>query len=385
MSDSRYLEILECYADNTLTTSELEELKRFWMTDDTDTLKVSIASAFERKVYSGLSDNSRADEMFNDIMSSAKQTESFVVRKKRVWFAAAAVAAFMISIGGLYLALGYHVSTDNISTLSPAKDILPGSNRAVLTLANGSKVLLNDALKGVVAKEGGVSLVKKGDELSYISDNKSARELNYNTVSTPRGGMYELVLSDGTKVWLNAASSLKYPTTFNGNERKVVLTGEAYFEVAHNKNMPFRVLAKDMSVEVLGTHFNVNDYDEEAFAKTTLIEGSVKIAANNATTILTPGKAAASYQDGRMTVENADVEQELAWKNGYFIFNKAGIVTIMRQLSRWYDVDVSYAGAVPDNVFVGQIRREETLVGALKILELSGMHFRIEGRRVIVL
>ncbi len=384
MSDNRYLEILECYADNTLTLSELEELKRFWMTEDTDTLKVSIASAFERKVYSGLSDNSKADEIFDNIMSSANQAEGFVIRKKRIWFAAAAVAAFIISFGGLFLALDYHITTDNISTLSPEKDILPGNSRAILTLANGSKVLLNDALKGTVAKEGNVSLVKKGGELSYIADNKPAGGLNYNSVSTPKGGMYEIVLSDGTKVWLNAASSLKYPTTFTGNERKVELTGEAYFEVAHNKKMPFRVAAKEMSVEVLGTHFNVNTYEDDAVAKTTLIEGSVKIVANNLTTLLTPGKVA-SYQHGRMTVEDAEVEQEMAWKNGYFIFNKAGIIAIMRQLSRWYDVDVSYAGTIPDNVFVGQIKREETLVGALKILELSGIHFRIEGRKVIVM
>ena len=384
MSDNRYLEILECYANNSLTLSELEELKQYWMANDTDALKESIASAFERKVYSGLSDKARADEIFNSIMSSAKQAEGFVLRKKRIWFAAAAITAFVISFGGLFFASNNKVNSDNISTLTPDKDILPGNSKAVLTLANGKKILLNDGLKGLVAKEGNVSLVKDGGELSYQSSKQTNVSLSYNTVSTPRGGMYELVLSDGTKVWLDAASSLKYPTSFVGAERKVELEGEAYFEVAHNKKMPFRVVAKEMTVEVLGTHFNVNAYADEASSKTTLIEGSVKIVANNETTLLTPGRSARIRHAG-LVVEEADVEQELAWKNGYFIFNKAGIVTIMRQLSRWYDVDVSYAGTVPDNVFVGQIKREETLVGALKILELSGIHFRIEGRKVIVL
>ena len=384
MSDNRYSELLESYANNTLTLQELEELKHCWKGNDAEVLKITVDKAFGSNAFTGFSDEAKADEVFKNVMVSAKQAEGFVVKKKRVWFAAAAVIALSISIGGLYLSIAHKMSTDNVASLPPEKDILPGNNKAILTLANGKKVVLNDSLKGVVAKEGNVALVKDGGELSYLSANKSATSISYNTISTPRGGMYELVLADGTKVWLDAASSLKYPASFVGDERKVELTGEAYFEVAHNRKMPFRVVVNQMTVEVLGTHFNISAYSDEAATKTTLIEGSVRVTANNTTEILTPGKMA-SYQNESFAVTDANVEQELAWKNGYFIFNKAGIATIMRQLSRWYDVDVTYEGELPDNEFVGQIKREETLVGALKILELSGMHFRIEGRKVIVL
>jgi len=384
MLDNRYLELLQCYANNSITVEELEELKYYWGTNDTETLKVSIDQAFRNKTLTGFSNNAKADEIFDSVIAAAKQSERFVIKKKRVWFAAAAVLAMSISILGLYLAIGHKTIDDNVATLSPEKDILPGKNKAVLTLANGTKVLLNDSLKGLVAKEGNVSLVKESGELSYVSADKSAAAISYNTVATPRGGMYELILADGTKVWLDAASTLKYPASFVGNERKVELTGEAYFEVTHNKKMPFRVVTNEMTVEVLGTHFNVSAYADEAAIKTTLIEGSVKVSANNATETLVPGRMA-SYQHASFSVSDANVEEELAWKNGYFIFNKAGVAAIMRQISRWYDVDVSYEGAVPENVFVGQIKREETLVGVLKILELSGMHFRIEGKKVIVL
>jgi len=384
MVDNRYLELLEGYTNNTLTPRELEELKLLWKTNNTDTLNVGLEKSLNNPTFNGLSDDAKAEEIFNKVMSTAKQVESFAVKKKRGWFAAAAVIAFSISTGGLYLAVSSKASADNIATLAPNKDIQPGNNKAVLTLANGTKLMLNDSLNGIVAKEGSIQLVKNGGELSYKSLDKATNSISYNTISTPRGGMYELVLADGTKVWLDAASSLKYPASFVGNERRVELTGEAYFEVAHNKKMPFRVVVNQMTVEVLGTHFNINAYTEEAAAKTTLIEGAVKVSANNATEFLTPGKMA-SYKNASIAVADANIEEELAWKNGYFIFNKAGIATIMRQLSRWYDVEVSYEGTVPQNEFVGQIKREETLVGALKILELSGMHFRIEGRKVIVL
>ena len=384
MSQDRYLVLLECYANNTLTQQELEELKQYWRVNNSDAIKVSIDNAFHNNAITGLADQTKAKEIFEKVMFSAKQSEGFKSKKKIIWFAAAAVIAFSISMGGLYLAVGNKAIADNIATLSPEKDILPGNNKAILTLSSGTKVLLSDSIKGVVAKEGTTELIKAGGELSYVSDARSAENINYNTISTPRGGTYELVLADGTKVWLDAASSLKYPTSFVGEERKVELNGEAYFEVAHNRKMPFRVVVNKMTVEVLGTHFNVSAYTDEASAKTTLIEGSVKVSTNNITQLLTPGKMA-SFEKEAFTISDANIEQELAWKNGYFIFNKAGIETIMRQLSRWYDVDVTFEGRLPNNEFVGQIKREETLVGALKILELSGLHFRVEGRKVIVL
>ena len=383
MQINHYANLLERYSNNTLTPDEFIELKQYFNTSDEVVLKSSIDNALKDKSFTDYSDASKADELFGNIIYSAKQAESFVKRKKRIWFAAAAVIAVIVSVGSLYYST-IGTSKDNITTLTPEKDILPGSNKAVLTLANGAKVVLNNAGNGVVAKEGSVNLIKQGGELSYLSLSKPTTSVSYNTVSTPNGGMYELVLSDGTKVWLDAASSLKYPTSFVGSERKVELTGEAYFEVVHNAKMPFRVVVNKVTVEDIGTHFNINAYPEESAIKTTLVEGAVKVSSGNVAELLAPGKMA-SFHKSAFTLTDADIEQELAWKNGYFIFNKTGVEAMMRQLSRWYDVTVSYNGKVPDNVFVGQIKREETLVGALKILELSGMHFRIEGRQLIVL
>ncbi len=383
MQINHYANLLERYANNILTLDEFIELKQYFNTSDEVVLKSSIYNALRDQSFTDYSDASKADELFGNIIYSAKQTESFVKRKRRVWFAAAAVIAVIVSVGSLYYST-IGTSKDNIATLTPEKDILPGRNKAVLTLGNGAKVVLDNASNGVVAKEGSVNLIKQGGELSYLSFSKPATSVSYNTVSTPNGGMYKLVLSDGTKVWLGAASSLKYPASFAGSERKVELTGEAYFEVFHNSKMPFSVVANKVTVEDIGTHFNINAYPEESAIKTTLVEGAVKVSSGNLAELLVPGKMASFHNDA-FTLTDADVEQDLAWKNGYFIFNKTGVEAMMRQLSRWYDVTVSYEGKVTDNVFVGQIKREETLVGALKILELSGMHFRIEGRQLIVL
>lgn len=383
MQINHYANLLERYANNILTLDEFIELKQYFNTSDEVVLKSSIYNALRDQSFTDYSDASKADELFGNIIYSAKQTESFVKRKRRVWFAAAAVIAVIVSVGSLYYST-IGTSKDNVATLTPEKDILPGRNKAVLTLGNGAKVVLDNASNGVVAKEGSVNLIKQGGELSYLSFSKPATSVSYNTVSTPNGGMYKLVLSDGTKVWLGAASSLKYPASFAGSERKVELTGEAYFEVFHNSKMPFSVVANKVTVEDIGTHFNINAYPEESAIKTTLVEGAVKVSSGNLAELLVPGKMASFHNDA-FTLTDADVEQDLAWKNGYFIFNKTGVEAMMRQLSRWYDVTVSYEGKVTDNVFVGQIKREETLVGALKILELSGMHFRIEGRQLIVL
>lgn len=383
MQINHYANLLERYANNILTLDEFIELKQYFNTSDEVVLKSSIYNALRDQSFTDYSDASKADELFGNIIYSAKQTESFVKRKRRVWFAAAAVIAVIVSVGSLYYST-IGTSKDNIATLTPEKDILPGRNKAVLTLGNGAKVVLDNASNGVVAKEGSVNLIKQGGELSYLSFSKPATSVSYNTVSTPNGGMYKLVLSDGTKVWLGAASSLKYPASFAGSERKVELTGEAYFEVFHNSKMPFSVVANKVTVEDIGTHFNINAYPEESAIKTTLVEGAVKVSSGNLAELLVPGKMASFHNDA-FTLTDADVEQDIAWKNGYFIFNKTGVEAMMRQLSRWYDVTVGYEGKVTDNVFVGQIKREETLVGALKILELSGMHFRIEGRQLIVL
>ncbi len=383
MDSNRYIDLLERFANNSLTSQEFVELKLYFNTNNEDILKSCIEDALYNQSLVGLSDKTKADDLFEKIIHKARQTESFEVKKTRQWLAAA-VVALAVSVGGVYFAIGYNTSSDNVTTLSPEKDILPGRKKAVLTLANGSKVILDDSEKGLVAKEGNTEVMRQGGRISYLGLSKPKSSVIYNTISTPNGGMYELELSDGTKVWLDAASTLKYPVSFVGNERKVELTGEAYFEVVHNKKMPFKVVANNTTIEDIGTRFNINAYQDETSVKTTLVEGAIKVSVGNTSQLLTPGQMV-SVNNSTLSLSDADIEQEIAWKNGYFIFNKADIKTVMQQFSRWYDVDISYEGTVPNNLFVGQIKREETLLGALKILELSGMHFRVEGRKVIVL
>jgi ferric-dicitrate binding protein FerR (iron transport regulator) len=273
-----------------------------------------------------------------------------------------------------------------VSSRSSRPDIAPGTNRAVLVLADGSSVLLDDAEQGELSRQANAIINKTADG-QIVYENQAGAELVplvYNTISTPRAGQYRLTLTDGTKVWLNAATSLQFPASFPGKERRVKLTGEAYFEVASNASQPFIVETSQQSIEVLGTHFNVNAYEEERQTKTTLLEGKVKVQTGSSVRVIKPGEQAASMQPGSLRVSEADTEEAIAWKNGYFKFNKADIQTIMRQLERWYDVDVEYQGAVPTDLFVGKINRSENISGVLRILELSKVQFKIVNRKIIV-
>jgi ferric-dicitrate binding protein FerR (iron transport regulator) len=209
--------------------------------------------------------------------------------------------------------------------------------------------------------------------------------ISYNTLSTPRGGQYQLVLPDGSKVWLNASSSIHFPTAFAGHERNVELTGEAYFEIAKNKQKPFHVNVNGMQVEVLGTHFNVNAYGDEGAIKTSLLEGSVKIKKGNISGLLKPGQQGVLKKNSTdLEIKNADMNEAIAWKNGLFEFDGADIKSIMREIGRWYDVDVVYAGKVPDRRFEGKISRDAQLSDVLKILALSNVKFSVEGKKIIV-
>ncbi len=268
-------------------------------------------------------------------------------------------------------------------------DIRPGDNKAILTLANGEQIVLTDAGNGKIAKENNTIINKTADgELIYI--NKGTKSLAYNTVSTPRGGQYTLTLSDGTKVFLNAASSLKYPVAFTDKERRVELTGEAYFEVARNAAKPFKVTSGDQVVEVLGTHFNINGYSDEPIIKTTLIEGSVRIYAGKQALMLAAGQQSLTISDGRGNLKillnkDADIASDIAWRNGLFQFNNASIREVMKDAARWYDVDVTYENDLPAVKVTGQISRKVNLSGLLELMEFAGARIKIEGRHVTIL
>lgn len=320
-------------------------------------------------------------------------TASIGEEKTNRWYirlAAAAVIVGLLSAGVYFLGKQDSprqiVKTENLIKQTNNNDVLPGKNTATLTLADGTTVILDDAQNGTVTTQGNTKVVKLNNGmLSYKTSNQKPAEIVYNTISTPNGGQYQLILSDGSKVWLNAASSLRFPADFTGKERKVELLGEAYFEVAKNTARPFKVETEGMEVEVLGTHFNVNSYDDEASTRTTLLEGSIKINQGNTTNFLKPGQQALLHKDGDLKIINdADLDEAVAWKEGKFQFDRADIHEVMRQIARWYDISVDYKGIVSSH-FGGTISRDVNLSQVLKMLEMtSNLKFQIEDKHVVV-
>lgn len=263
--------------------------------------------------------------------------------------------------------------------------IPPGGNNARLILSNGNSINLAITKNGILANEKGVVIHKNTDgQITYSQGKDKVLPTNaVNQVITPRGGQYKLVLSDGTRVWLNSASSLKYPVVFTGMKREIELLGEAYFEVSHNRHKPFRVLSKGQMVEVLGTHFNVNAYQDEQITKTTLLEGSVKVLANGMNLKIKPGEQV-QLKSGGLTASRADMEEAIAWKNGFFYFKDDDIKTVMRQLSRWYNVEIKYEGQIQERKFSGQIERNMDASQLLHILSIEKIHYRIEGKAIVI-
>jgi transmembrane sensor len=333
-----------------------------------------------------------AEAMYVPIQAGMKVQGQARIRRMfrtRVRVAAAAVLLPLI-LGGVYLWSVRGSGTNN--TLAGSlkdrfkNDVRPGGDKAILTLANGSSIVLDSSGKGLLARQGNASVVKTSNgQLSYVVDHAVEAPVSYNTISTPRGGQYEVVLPDGSKVWLNAASSLRFPTVFTGRERRVELTGEGYFEIAKDASRPFKVGVMSTEVEVLGTEFNIMAYGDEPSANTTLVSGSVKLKKADQAWTLRPGQQARLKTDGSVDLdEAADVDGATAWKNGRFEFN-GNIKGIMRQIARWYDVEVKYEGNVSDKAFGGAIFRTANVSEILKRFEMTGsIHFRIDGKTITV-
>lgn len=266
-------------------------------------------------------------------------------------------------------------------------DIKPGSDKAVLTLGNGQQISLTDAESGEIAKESGIAITKTAGGALVYHVAAGSSTTSYNTIATPKGGQYTLVLCDGTKVILNAASSLKYPAKFSSDHRKVSLTGEAYFEVAKDHKRSFIVTTEQQEVTVLGTHFNINAYQDGPDIRTTLLEGAVKVTklAGNTQVLLKPGQQSV-LNHGNIKVDNVDVADAVSWKNGYFQFNGKTLEMAMLEVARWYDVDVEYKNdSLKQQALAGTISKYEQVTNVLKTMELTGaFHFRITGRKIII-
>lgn len=395
MIPERLTLLIHKYLSNTASAEEEEELTSWYNTSNEKDIQWPVASEQEAAEIKG-----KILRKINQQIHPAAKVIPYY--RRRGWQATAAIliilgagAWFWFSRSTTPLAIAQS------KTETKATEITPGGNKAVLILADGSKIILDSAGNTTLATQGKTQVIKLNNgQLAYQHDQNSeqpAAQILYNTIYTPRGGLFEIFLPDGSHVWLNAESSLKFPAAFTTAERTVELTGEAYFEIAKNPKQPFKVYFKQNLqnrqqhyIEVLGTHFNINAYEDEASIKTTLLEGKVKISAAKRTgeeaqtAILTPGMQSSVAAHANIQTRKVDTEEIIAWRNGLFNFNKADIKTVMRQIARWYDVDVAYQGPVSNDLFEGEIPRNSTLTEVFKILELSAVHFKMEGRTVIV-
>ncbi len=373
---------------NTITDKEHQELDD-WVNATDKNMLLFEELTDEKNLEANLAwmDQTKSEESFKKLQESGsfkKQTKTF--RLKPIWIAAASV---ILLAGALFI---YRNSTnktglDNDMAIMDTTILQPGGNRATLTLSDGSVIDLTRAKNGLVASENESDIIKTSDgQLVYEGNNLPSEISAINKLSTPVGGQFQVKLPDGTKVWLNAATTLRYPARFPANERTVEIDGEAYFEVAKNNKQPFRVVLSDNStVNVIGTHFNVMAYGNENAKDVTLLEGSVLVRSNNKTETLQPGMQAKITANTLTKKDEIDTEQIIGWKNGLFVFHDATIQSIMRQVERWYDAKVVFKGETKQ-LFNATISRREPLSKLLRLLELNGyVHFKIENKIIYVL
>lgn len=385
MEKRQFLSLLKKYRKGKASDQEKKFLDAYYNAFDAKPNVIEILSAEEneslkKQIKAGLK---------RKIELSGQKT---IIKSYRLYYRLAAAAVMLIVLSAGLLIYAHTNRIDVFSAFNRAKnDVAPGSNKAILTLANGKTIILTNAKNGLLAQQGGTQINKtaNGQIIYNAAQVVGGTDTSYNTITTPRGGQFMVVLPDSTKVYLDAGSSLRFPAAFTGKLRTVILTGEAYFEVAHNKARPFHVLTKGQMIEVLGTHFNINAYDDEKVIKTTLLEGSVRVSDAGKLALLIPGEQAQIAQPfsgskGINVIRNADTEEAIAWKNGFFQFDNADIQTIMRQFSRWYNVDVTFDGQVKERLFSGAIHRNLTLLQALDLLNYANVHFNIDGKKITV-
>jgi ferric-dicitrate binding protein FerR (iron transport regulator) len=390
MPEERLEYLLKRYFGKTCTEEERRELSRFILEakDDRD-----FKELLEKIWYNFTPRDSMPQEKSNLIIDSilkeeaSQRTEFKAGLRKMIWWrvAAAAMLVLIFSVGGYFIYFNRNAKQSPIAKATKYDVSAPNNSKARLTLGDGTIVYLDSTQKGSIVLQGNVKVVKNGDgQISYIGTNN---KIIYNTLSNPRGSrVIKLLLSDGSKVWLNSGSSLRYPTAFIGNERKVEITGEAYFEVTHNTAMPFKVKKGDNEIKVLGTHFNVNAYDDEPNIKVTLVEGYVNVNSANASIKLNPGEQAQIASSGEISMnKEVNVNEVIAWTEGFFEFENMQLPDIMRQIARWYDVEVVYKLPNHKKQFGGRISRNLSLTSVLNLLERNGVHFKLEGNKITVL
>lgn len=388
---NRLKELFERFLDRSISPEEKKELMGMALESGLqEELKQVIKDAWQQTGEDEDITDVKAGELMQKIFAENPESNNKLVPigKRTGWRRIAAAAAIVVAIGtGAYYAIthkfGKPAEIVKVPEF-PADVKSPQTNRATITMAGGKTVYLDSAVNGTLAVQGNTQVIRLDD--GQIAYRGSAKELIYNTLTNPRGSkVINMILSDGSQVWLNAGSSVTYPVAFIGNERKVSITGEAYFEVAHDMAKPFTVSKGNMQVQVLGTSFNINAYDDEGNIKVTLLQGSVKIKDGKKENMLQPGQQAQVAGAIKIT-SNVDVEQVIAWKNGLFVFDGADIQDVMRQLERWYDLEVQYTGDVPKGRFKGEISRDLSLTQVLNGLAATRIHFAMEsGNKITIL
>jgi hypothetical protein len=390
MKGERFYVLLEQYITDMINK---EDRKEFLSLLEDPQYRSLLEKVMEKEWKQSDYEESKNDEIGNlieqNVMERIRGAKVILIRRANVIpiRKIVAVAVLLILMVGAY----YFISPNSLdkgaerTTASRSNnEIKLGSNTAVLTLGDGLEIVLDSSIDGTVARQGGTRLDAKGEGFLAYNTEHNTGDILFNTVTTPRGCQYHLKLADGTEVWLDAASSIRFPATFSESERSVEITGQAYFEVAHNEKKPFRVAVKGMQVQVLGTHFNINAFKDEPLWRTTLVQGKIKISRGKLSAVLLPGyQANISGQKSLSVLKDVDTREVLSWKNGYVSFKYPDIA--MRQIARWYDVEILYKGSKPQGPYKGEINRSMSASTVLHILNASGIHSKIEGKKIIVM
>jgi ferric-dicitrate binding protein FerR (iron transport regulator) len=381
--------LISRYVDGAIDFAELKELDHWRKSDKKNEALFQATINLDQQAQAiqrmqGYNSKASLEKIKLTIQQNTHQIKIHKLNWKKLMVAAVS----LLVVGILFFEYQHLEKNNQVATLKPQQNFVPaGTNKATLTLANGKKINLDDSHNGTIAQQSGTLIQKhNGGLIAYLPvamQDVSDTITEYNTIETPMGGQYRLQLPDGTKVWLNAASSLKYPSSFKGKQRQVTLTGEGYFEVVHNARHPFIVKTATQTIQDIGTVFNVNAYRDEPNSTTTLVEGAIQLVTGNKKIILKPGQHAIN-QSNNIKVADADVETATAWKNGQLAFHHSDLQNVLRQISRWYNVEIAYQGKVPAITISGGVSRTADLSAILKMLQLSEVHFSQQGRKLII-
>ena len=401
MSKSTVADLIQKYLDDSITPDDFSRLYELINNEyDPEALESVLKRSFSDPSFSDGSRDYDLKEVFASLQARIREREAgkvlplpapVIPLHRRRWIAVAAAVILLLGVG-TYIRMRHEVKPNMApANASKKQDVPPGHDGAILTLADGRQIVLDSVQNGSLAMQGTTRITKLNNgQLNYSSLTGKPSEILYNTLTTPRARKATVILADGTQVWLNAASSIKYPTVFSGKERRVEIAGEAYFEIKKNAGMPFFVkrAGSDETIQVLGTRFNVNAYDDEDAMKTTLLEGSVKVIRGSNNSVLGPGQQAIlgnGNDEGIRVVDDTNIDEVMAWKNGRFQFSNMDLKTIMRQLTRWYDVDVVFEGKVPNIRVGGFIHKDVNLSIVMEFLGENGVHYKIDGKKITIL